>query len=67
MACEGSKVFHSQLFMGVVVAAAMLWIGGEVHLFSQTTIEDGAIEILQKLQIHNIPEPNFPIISRIKY
>jgi hypothetical protein len=62
MAGKRHKIFHSQRFMGAVVLAVVLWMGGNVQLFAfNTTTEDEAIETLEKLQIRDIPAPNVPM------
>jgi type II secretory pathway component GspD/PulD (secretin) len=61
MAGKSQKMFHSQWFMGTVVLAVVLWIGGYVYLPAQTSTENEAKETLLKLQTQDVSEPNIPM------
>ena len=55
------KACRSKWLLTGVVFFVVLWIGGRIHLFAQTSTEDEAQETLQKLQIIGVPEPNVPM------
>jgi hypothetical protein len=60
---NSQKRRHGKKFMWAAAFGLILWAGGYVHLWAQTSTEDEATETLNKLQIQlqEVAEPNVPM------